>query len=296
MCTVTFVPVKEGVVLTTNRDEWHTRTTAIAPATYEQNGHTLLYPTDKDGGGSWIVTNNKGDAGVLLNGAFERHTRRANYRQSRGLILPAILNDPEPLKCLDRYSLVDIEPFTLVLYINRRLSECRWDGEKKTFTPLPENTTHIWSSVTLYDKSAAAKREQWFDHWQKTNPVRSMGEVIGFHQNAGKTDPSNALVMDRQGKICTVSITSVLVSQTSVNMIYYDIKNEREYKNELTLSGNKKHTGATTPNKVLLLLKTWWARWSHWEYWPFDLVYIPVYCYWMWLSIKARSFLGSFNS
>lgn len=28
-----------------------------------------------------------------------------------------------------------------------------------------------------------------------------------------------------------------------------------------------------------------------WEYWPFNLVYLPIYIYWFWLSIKARSFL-----
>jgi hypothetical protein len=28
----------------------------------------------------------------------------------------------------------------------------------------------------------------------------------------------------------------------------------------------------------------------HWEYWPFHVVYAPVYLYWIWLCVKARSF------
>src|SRR5688572_33234148 len=28
----------------------------------------------------------------------------------------------------------------------------------------------------------------------------------------------------------------------------------------------------------------------HWEYWPFHIVYSPMYIYWLWLSIKTRSF------
>lgn len=28
----------------------------------------------------------------------------------------------------------------------------------------------------------------------------------------------------------------------------------------------------------------------HWEYWPFHVVYGPMYIYWAWLSLKARSF------
>ena len=28
----------------------------------------------------------------------------------------------------------------------------------------------------------------------------------------------------------------------------------------------------------------------HWEYWSFNVVYGPIYIYWIWLCIKARSF------
>lgn len=29
----------------------------------------------------------------------------------------------------------------------------------------------------------------------------------------------------------------------------------------------------------------------HWEYWPFEVVYLPIFAYWLWLSLKARSLL-----
>lgn len=29
---------------------------------------------------------------------------------------------------------------------------------------------------------------------------------------------------------------------------------------------------------------------THWEYWPFNVVYVPIYFYWAWLSLKSRSF------
>ena len=31
-------------------------------------------------------------------------------------------------------------------------------------------------------------------------------------------------------------------------------------------------------------------RLRHWEYWPFGVVYFPIFLYWLWLSLKARSF------
>jgi hypothetical protein len=32
-----------------------------------------------------------------------------------------------------------------------------------------------------------------------------------------------------------------------------------------------------------------WTKVSNWEYWPFEVVYFPIFFYWLWLSVKARS-------
>lgn len=39
-----------------------------------------------------------------------------------------------------------------------------------------------------------------------------------------------------------------------------------------------------------LQTKTWFIKLFNWEYWPFNVVYSPIYFYWIWLMIKARSF------
>ena len=38
-----------------------------------------------------------------------------------------------------------------------------------------------------------------------------------------------------------------------------------------------------------ILYQPFFIRLFHWEYWPFNVVYVPVYIYWIWLCIKARS-------
>lgn len=43
-------------------------------------------------------------------------------------------------------------------------------------------------------------------------------------------------------------------------------------------------------NKTFLFFKTAKIKLLNWEYWNFNLVYFPVFFYWLWLSIKARSF------
>jgi hypothetical protein len=39
-----------------------------------------------------------------------------------------------------------------------------------------------------------------------------------------------------------------------------------------------------------ILYHPFFIRLFHWEYWPFHIVYAPIYLYWFWLCIKARSF------
>lgn len=37
-------------------------------------------------------------------------------------------------------------------------------------------------------------------------------------------------------------------------------------------------------------LRNFYTKWRHWEYWPIGLLYTPIFCYYLWLSFKSRSF------
>jgi len=39
-----------------------------------------------------------------------------------------------------------------------------------------------------------------------------------------------------------------------------------------------------------ILHRPFFIKLLHWEYWPFHAVYTPIYFYWIWLCIRARSF------
>lgn len=39
-----------------------------------------------------------------------------------------------------------------------------------------------------------------------------------------------------------------------------------------------------------MILKRYFVKLCNWEYWPFHILYGPIYFYWFWLCIKARSF------
>jgi hypothetical protein len=225
MCTVTFVPVKSGVLITSSRDEKQVRKAALPPQGYIHGGNILTYPKDAEAGGTWVAVKDNGDAAVLLNGGYVKHTPSPPYHKSRGLVMLDIFSDEEPFAVFKDAMLSNIEPFTLVLYIAGELTECRWDGRKKYSTALQHNIPHIWSSVTLYDESVRQRRERWFAEWLHINPAPAMKDIINFHQYGGDGDVTNDVCMSRDGIYQTVSITVLQLVKDDTVMQYVDLAN-----------------------------------------------------------------------
>jgi len=241
MCTVTFVPTKKGIIITSNRDEHFSRGKAIAPIKINSNGFEIIYPKDPDAGGTWIATKNNGDTIVLLNGAFEKHISQPPYAKSRGLILLEIFNLENFTDSIKQFDFTNIEPFTIVYYLNNQLFEFRWNGVERFLTELDIHHSYIWSSATLYDAEIRNKRKEWFKQWLLTNLSPSQDEIIHFHLTAGDGDAHDNLKMNRDNQLFTVSISSILIGKNHSDFIYVDFygnktTNERIFKiNNTTL-------------------------------------------------------------
>lgn len=292
MCTVTFIPTASGIHLTSNRDEQAKRGRAAAPAYFCGNGYKLIFPRDPDAGGSWIALKDNGDAVVLLNGAFIKHLRKPPYSRSRGQVLLDVIEAPDPKRQFNKIDIEGVEPFTLVLFTHGKLWECRWDGFRKHCLLLNAEKAYIWSSVTLYDEWETLERRQWFRDWldQKHEQINSEA-ILQFHQHAGNGDVRNSLIMNRENKIHTVSITSILITEDQLRMRYRDLQSGDE--SEKTFIRKKPSLTAgqeSITHRWLLSMRRLMIRATHWEYWPSYLIYGPLYLYWLWLSIKARSF------
>src|SRR5687768_1683567 len=105
MCTVTFIPVRDKIYITSNRDEKHWRSPALEPAVYPFSTGRLLFPKDADAGGTWIAAHENGQTIVFLNGGFVCHTPNPPYRRSRGLILLDLLNSANAWSAFQTISL-----------------------------------------------------------------------------------------------------------------------------------------------------------------------------------------------
>lgn len=226
MCTVTYVPLKgNDFILTSSRDVPYERESAFPPQKYIEDGIALWYPKDGKAGGTWIGTSDKNRLICLLNGGFEDHTPRLQYRQSRGLIVKELLKDNDIYEAVIKINLEDIEQFTMVIVdwnTSLKAYEFVWNGSRKYFKEL-DNQPEIWSSSTLYDEKVKKLRKNWFKDWQQEKGL-SQESILSFHHTAGIGDPKIDVVMDRV-KGGTVSITSVKKEKNTISFLYEDLKN-----------------------------------------------------------------------
>lgn len=226
MCTVSFVPVQGGFVLTSNRDEKIDRPT-ISPKVYSENEVKLLYPKDSKAGGTWIVTKEDGTTIILLNGAFVNHLKKPNYSKSRGVILMEIIKAEDALFHFSQMDLHDVEPFTLIVFQNNTLTEVKWDEVEKHSIHKSTKRPHIWSSATLYNRKQKNTRRDWFDVFCRSNNPLSLEKILSFHTNTHASNTEYGLVINREDKTKTVSITQLLLKHNKLEMTYIDrIKNE----------------------------------------------------------------------
>lgn len=236
MCTVTYMPVKGSFFITSNRDEKMERAAAIEPRIYRLKTGRVLFPKDAHAGGTWIAIHEFGHMIVLLNGAWQAHIQKDRSAASRGLVLLDLIDHADPVKAFKDIELRHIEPFTALIRYKKHFYACRWDGRKKSLDHMDGRLPGIWSSVTLYSPEIIARRAGWFEEWLGVNPSPTQTEILDFHRFTGEGDAHNDLLMNRDGLISTVSITSIKISSSLASMVYLDLKQNKTFEKELFLS------------------------------------------------------------
>jgi hypothetical protein len=224
MCTVSFIPSGNSYFFSSSRDEWADRPPAVFPQQYELNGCRILYPKDPKGGGSWMAVSETGLVVVLLNGAIKAHPPEPPYRKSRGLVVLDLVASSSAVDAFERYDCSGIEPFTIILFENNSLWSGKWDGKMKWLESLNDKKPQIWSSVTLYSPELIRKRESWFNEWIAGLAHPGALEIFRFHQKGGDGDPANSILMNRDGKLFTNSISIIRLSHDKASFRYLDLR------------------------------------------------------------------------
>lgn len=238
MCTVTYLPYREGFILTHNRDEAPTRSPHDI-SRQRIGADTLLFPRDTKAGGAWIGTTRSGKTACLLNGAFVKHKHEPPYRRSRGLMLLDFFESPDAERFFADYDLDGIEPFTQLFFRREKVVEFRWDGTSRHYLELDPSEPKFWCSATLYSPDMQVVRAAVFQHWlQEQNKMdqneRLPASIFHLHRTGSINDPENDYVMNRSGRVQTVSITQIVYSAGKARMHYRDLLEMHQDRQQIT--------------------------------------------------------------
>lgn len=231
MCTVSYVFANGKTIITSNRDEKIARPNAIEPKTYLVNNKNIIFPKDQKAGGTWYAITEGATVLVLLNGAAEKHEPKPMYRKSRGLIVLDIISADSPIDAWETIYLEEIEPFTLVLFQDKKLYQLRWNEIEKSTVYLDATQNYIWSSSTLYPQEIRDKRAIWFDTFIDTKPQVNEKEMFGFHRYAEGDNKEHGLVINRNDILKTLSITQTVIDKNKVVLSHYDLQQQKEFVN-----------------------------------------------------------------
>lgn len=238
MCTVSFVPVKGQYIFTFNRDERPERYTPHFIRHKKLAQKEIYFAQDSKSGGSWFVADSLGNVLMLFNGAFKKHIKAAAYKKSRGLILMEIAAAEDMLLCFKNISLDEIEPFSIVLFENKKLYRLTWNGMYKSGTQLLNQTSYIFSSATLYSDDVQHQRRQWLCKFlQQTAEVNS-STVFSFHAGYNANDKENGLVIERRDSCSTLSISQVVISDDLIQLLHKDLKSGQTHQQSILVKAN----------------------------------------------------------
>lgn len=234
MCVLTFFPLKEGFIITNNRDENQNRPKAIPPKKYKVGEEVVYFPKDAKAGGTWIAVNNKFTL-CLLNGALEKHVSKPPYLKSRGKVIIDFLHQNASASFTNE-SFMGIENFTLVVIENQNqtINEYIWDGKALISNKLDWRLPKIWSSSTLYKKEVREKRASLFSDFLLNISDSIAPDLLNFHQFADVGNIENNLVMQRADGTITQSISQIIQINNSTKFIYKDLL-EKKYKSLLII-------------------------------------------------------------
>ena len=226
MCTVTYIPVKGGFILTSSRDEKVFRPT-LKPQLYMHGKRLVIYPKDEIAGGTWIASDQNRLA-CLLNGAFDNHVKKDFYSKSRGtILLESYMYSIDDF--VQNINLDEIEPFTLLLIDYEdtvHITELIWDGKSKHLNVPKNSIPQIWSSATLYSKEERMQRQEWFNDWLiKYRDVEDFN-ILNFHTVKHTDNSSNNVLMKRENGLQTLSISQIRATEGFSKFLYYDLNDK----------------------------------------------------------------------
>ncbi len=212
MCTVSFLPHRQGYQLGMNRDEQRTRVKGLfGPA--ERVGMVTVVGPSEPTGGRWIACNSRGVTFALLNW-YAKSGPNISKPYSRGDLLNGLASHSDPgqvMSGLREQALERVRPFRLVMVVNesRLLYEWRWAGEQVEELSHPW-APRIWASSGYDEPAANEARKEVFDSFVNRFKQQDSEALYAFHGSHLPEKGARSVCMHRK-EAATVSFTEVSI-------------------------------------------------------------------------------------
>ena len=227
MCTVTFVPFRDGrdpaLRIACNRDESRQRGAGLPPRLRRFGDCRALLPVDPASGGTWIAVNDAGLVMVLLNQNSGSMPRRVGApRLSRGLIIPSLLHcdnlhGAEKLAC--KLAHQPFAPFRLILASRTEVLEVSTATSQLQIVQRPiSDWPLLFTSSGLGDALVEGPRRNLFRAWFQ-DVEGWVKKQDSFHRHSWPERPHLSVCMRRKDA-CTVSYTVIELRPLSAVMTY----------------------------------------------------------------------------
>jgi len=220
MCTVTFIPVRNGYHLGMNRDERTSRPLASLPEVYARDAIESIYPWDLEGG-TWVGVNSVGNAFTLLNWN-DTEVLQAKVH-SRGSVIPALIgasNTQAAHSTLCNLDLQGILPFTLVGFFVEQEAAVMWRWDQRSLqSELVPWKMRQWCSSSLSDAQASLQRGKAFAMAACESGGGSRDWLRRLHSSHAPGDRPFSTCVHRGG-VQTVSYTELTCTGRRVKCKY----------------------------------------------------------------------------
>lgn len=217
MCTLSFLPNKDGYIVSMNRDENLSRQPGALPEIRDFGGLKAICPLDVEGG-TWISVTETGITWALLN---RNPTWQVEKRRSRGeIILRAVRSETTGMEILEPELLQAVLPFRLVRIEEARhsISEGVWDGRKMVFLAYPWQVNN-WFSSGQSDELASQIRGNTFAESQHDKDWGTVEWLRRMHRSHAPERGAFSICVHRPDAQ-TVSYSEIRVSEDVVTMNY----------------------------------------------------------------------------
>ena len=221
MCTVTFIPRRNGYYLGMNRDEKSSRPAGLFPSIRTIHGHRVLYPSEPTGG-TWVSLTDRGISFALVNWYSVPASADGDV-VSRGIVIPSISDADSPAsadRSLSELPLGRMNPFRLVGVFPdcRKIMEWRWDLKHVT------RKRHRWCALQWISSGfdeprAQTVRNKTFREALTQKSAGTLGWLRRLHRSHSPQPSPFSICMHREDA-ATVSYTEVCFGRGQTEMRY----------------------------------------------------------------------------